>query len=257
MDLGSGLYVTVVGMGLVFVSLALLMLAMKLLDRVFPYKGDESPEGQTTAAPQAAIPAAPQPAAQTVTQTAASSPSGPFDAVVGGQKHRVELKEAGAKPMLVVVDGQEHRVEEREGDSAQLVVDGHAYSVQVAESAPDHVTVSVGDEVFRIELPAHAVEAATTPQPAVAAPVPAVVHGVGEAVSAPLPGRILRVSVASGDRVTRGQEVCILEAMKMENSIRAPEDGTVLEVRVQVGQSVKPGEALVLLAAQPQWVAGS
>ena len=61
-----------------------------------------------------------------------------------------------------------------------------------------------------------------------------------------MPGTIVSVHVATGDRVSAGQLVVKLEAMKMTNAIKAPQDGVVAEVRVQAGQSVGYGDVLVV-----------
>jgi len=50
-----------------------------------------------------------------------------------------------------------------------------------------------------------------------------------------------------GQRVSRGDGLVILEAMKMENEFRATGDGTVKEIRVQPGQAVNPGDVLVVI----------
>ena len=67
------------------------------------------------------------------------------------------------------------------------------------------------------------------------------------ALEAPMPGKILAVRVAVGDRVSRGAEIVILEAMKMENAVRAPRDGVVKSVGVTVGESVTAGHCLAEL----------
>ena len=60
-----------------------------------------------------------------------------------------------------------------------------------------------------------------------------------------MPGTIVSVHVAPGDRVSAGQLVVKLEAMKMTNAIKAPQDAVVAEVRVQAGQAVGYGDVLV------------
>lgn len=62
---------------------------------------------------------------------------------------------------------------------------------------------------------------------------------------APIPGTITSVSVKAGDTVTYGQEICILDAMKMKNPIRSPRDGEIGEVTITVGQTVKYDDLLV------------
>lgn len=69
----------------------------------------------------------------------------------------------------------------------------------------------------------------------------------GLAVSAPMPGKILRVNVKEGDSVSKGDLLLILEAMKMENEIFAPSSGVVKRVAVSPGDSVNTGDLLVLL----------
>ena len=67
------------------------------------------------------------------------------------------------------------------------------------------------------------------------------------AVKAPMPGTIMKVNVAVGDAVKKGDVLCVLEAMKMENDISAPQDGVVASVNVQKGASVQTEEVLVTL----------
>jgi acetyl-CoA carboxylase biotin carboxylase subunit len=64
---------------------------------------------------------------------------------------------------------------------------------------------------------------------------------------APMPGRVLAVRTAPGERVSKGQVLVVLEAMKMEHEVRAPEDGVVQEIPVEPGQQVDAGALLVVL----------
>ena len=70
----------------------------------------------------------------------------------------------------------------------------------------------------------------------------------GEPVAAPMPGTILSVNVTAGQKVTSGQVLVVLEAMKMENEIKAPKDATVTSVAVAKGETVDTGATLVTLA---------
>ena len=63
-----------------------------------------------------------------------------------------------------------------------------------------------------------------------------------------IPGRIVALSVAPGDPVEAGQQLMVLEAMKMQNELRAPRDGTVERVAVGVGQNVELGDLLLVIA---------
>jgi biotin carboxyl carrier protein len=67
-------------------------------------------------------------------------------------------------------------------------------------------------------------------------------------VHAIIPGRIVAVSVAPGDAVTAGQQVLVLEAMKMQNELRAPREGTIERVAVAVGVNVEVGDLLMVIS---------
>ncbi len=68
---------------------------------------------------------------------------------------------------------------------------------------------------------------------------------VAKQVKAPMPGLILEVKVAAGDKVAKGAPLMIIEAMKMENVIKAPADAVVAKVPVEVGASVERHDILV------------
>ncbi|SDH50482.1 biotin carboxylase N-terminal domain-containing protein [Nonomuraea jiangxiensis] len=85
---------------------------------------------------------------------------------------------------------------------------------------------------------------ALTPIPRLPEPVEHVTPG---SLLAPMPGSVSRVEVAPGDRVTRGQAVLVLEAMKMEHRIAAPADGVVSGVHVEQGQQVDAGAVLAII----------
>ena len=64
-------------------------------------------------------------------------------------------------------------------------------------------------------------------------------------LEAPMPGKVIAVKVAPGDTVVKGDELLVIEAMKMENAVRAPRDGRVRSVHARVGDMVSPGAVLV------------
>lgn len=64
-------------------------------------------------------------------------------------------------------------------------------------------------------------------------------------VLSPMPGAIVSVSVKAGDKVVDGQDLCIVEAMKMQNILKSERDGTVKSVNVKAGDSVTVDELLI------------
>jgi len=71
----------------------------------------------------------------------------------------------------------------------------------------------------------------------------------GGQIKAPMPGRVIAVFVEPGTRITSGQPLLVVEAMKMEHSLRAPRDGVVASVACKAGDQVEEGRELVVLEA--------
>lgn len=117
-----------------------------------------------------------------------------------------------------------------------ITVNGNVYDVTVEEGAGSGAPV--------VSAPKAAPKAAPAPKAA----APAATGAAGSVkVNAPMPGKIVAVKANAGDKVTKGQVILVLEAMKMENDVVAPQDGTVASVNVAVGSSVESGETLATL----------
>jgi glutaconyl-CoA/methylmalonyl-CoA decarboxylase subunit gamma len=77
------------------------------------------------------------------------------------------------------------------------------------------------------------------------APVVVVSQNDAQTIFAPIPGVIVSIAVEPGAQVEVGQELCVLEAMKMKNAIRSPRAGQIAAVQVSVGQHVKHHDVLI------------
>jgi|Deesub1362A_J573_1020465.scaffolds.fasta_scaffold06634_2 biotin carboxyl carrier protein len=134
----------------------------------------------------------------------------------------------------------------------RITVNGTTYEVEVEELSQDRAAVlqpaqskaspSPQKDTSRPASPQNQ-QPAQQPKP-VAAPKPKAAAG-GQGVKAPMPGTILSIKVKEGDRVSAGDTLLILEAMKMENEINAPCDGTITAVHVSEGVSVNTGDPLI------------
>ena len=136
-------------------------------------------------------------------------PGGP-----GGPGHRLLLLQPEGRPA-----GVEPGVERRE-----VIVDGWRVEVDVEPAA----RAALRDRARRGR------EAAGTSGPTK-------VHAI-------IPGVVVAVSVAPGDAVTAGQQLLVVEAMKMQNELRAPRDGTIEDVAVGAGSTIEVGDLLLVLA---------
>ena len=105
--------------------------------------------------------------------------------------------------------------------------------------------------VNEYELAAPAVAAPAAAPVVTAAPAAAPAAGAlaaGEVITSPMPGNILKINVAQGQKVNEGDVLIVLEAMKMENEISATKSGTVAQISVTKGAVVETGTPLVVIA---------
>ena len=130
-------------------------------------------------------------------------------------------------------------VEELEGGKLQVKLNGKAFEVEMPQSER---------KVQRPAAPAAAPKAAAPVAKAAPAdaPAPAASAG-GRPINAPLPGVVIKINAKVGDKVSAGDTLLILEAMKMENNITADANGTIKAILCKEGDQVQSGQALVEL----------
>ncbi len=154
--------------------------------------------------------------------------------------------------MELLCGNDRRRVEVRESKGALRVsVDGVAFELDVREVAPGTFLLDQGQRretfhcvrdgdrihlfwrgvVYRLEQQREGSRAAH--------------RHVSGGLEAPMPGKLIKLSVTPGQSVAKGQEILVIEAMKMENALRAPRDGTVKSVAARLGDMVAPGVVLV------------
>jgi len=140
----------------------------------------------------------------------------------------------------------------------KLTVNGKPYLVEVGDLSTSPITVSVNGRPYLVNIEtaplkvAQADEATAAPETVVrqtSAPEKASIptSGAGptaKVVRAPMPGKIVEVFVKPGDKVSYRQQLCSLEAMKMNNAIRSPRDGVIASVKVTKGMDVAYSDVL-------------
>ena len=109
-------------------------------------------------------------------------------------------------------------------------------------------SVNVNGTRYEVEVEEIDAKAAAAQAPKAAEPIKAAPAGAGTEVRSPMPGNILKVNVNPGDVVKEGQQLMILEAMKMENEILAPCAGKISSIGVAKGSSVESGALLCTIA---------
>ncbi|MHB1453677.1 MAG: biotin/lipoyl-containing protein [Saccharofermentanales bacterium] len=138
------------------------------------------------------------------------------------------------KKFLISVNGSRYEVEVEEVSAFS----GHAPAMNAAQA------VNTVAAPAPAPAPAPAAPEAAAP---VAAPAFRPVKEGSQKITSPMPGTILKISVEAGQAVKKGDVLCVLEAMKMENDIVSPNDGVVAGVAVTRGSSVNAGDTLITL----------
>jgi len=186
----------------------------------------------------------------------------PYISTINGKSYRVDAGE-NSPQRNVLVEGTSYSVDWRQiaplaadakgqtgaGGRYSLIIEGKSYEVFARRiNKPDEgdgqtYEIQMAGERFEVYIEDEREKAL-----AGAAKSP---HASGETmVRAPMPGLVVGIPLEAGTSVARGQDVIVLEAMKMENDLPSPIAGTIKEVRVGKGQTVNQGDVLVVINAE-------
>jgi biotin carboxyl carrier protein len=132
----------------------------------------------------------------------------------------------------------------------QITVKGRRFDVRLlSDPRQEQVQVEVNGETLTVEIEAAPVAKEATQAMAIPVPSPAVIAEpvvpAANTVTAPLPGTIKSIAVQPGQEVAAGDELLVIEAMKMDNVIRASKTGVIDTVYVGAGRQVAHGELML------------
>jgi biotin carboxyl carrier protein len=169
------------------------------------------------------------------------SPAKRYLATIQGSKDQVpvDIQDLGNGRYALFLDGERHVLDALalEHGAVSVLIDGQSHDVELDESG-DLVKVLIDSELLTVDV---ADERALRLR---AGAVGFTVTGL-VTVTAPMPGKVVRVLVAPGAQVTEGQGLVVVEAMKMENELKSPKSGTVVEVFAQEGSTVEANAKLL------------
>ena len=151
----------------------------------------------------------------------------------------IEAPEDGR--FVLTIDGERHEVDALTLDhgAVSLLLDGNSYNVELEEDG-EEIRVQVQGQVFHID-------AADERRLRLRAGVTGFSVEGRQVVSAPMPGKVVRVLVKVGEEVQEGQGLVVVEAMKMENELKSPKAGKVVELLAQEGSAVENNAKLVVV----------
>ncbi len=134
----------------------------------------------------------------------------------------------------------------------QVAVNSNSYTVEIQgnKAVVNGVTYDVSVQEAAAAVPAPAQPAQAAPAPVAAAPVQSAApsgNGASVNLEAPLPGLVIRFSARVGDRVNEGDEILVIESMKMEQPLTAPASGVVSSFSVAQGDQIQAGQVLAVI----------
>jgi biotin carboxyl carrier protein len=163
-----------------------------------------------------------------------------YDVVVDGKTHRLELTR-GEKTWLCKVDDQEIEVDAAltARDVMSVLVSGKAYEVKRERSLQGELHLVIGSARYAVDVQdPRSLRTRRAAGGAEAGP---------QKLTAPMPGKIVRIMVAVGDEVKVGQGIIVMEAMKMQNEMKSLKDGKVQKILTSEGSTVNPGDTLAVI----------
>ena len=159
----------------------------------------------------------------------------------------------------VSIDGKTHRLELSRAEGVwNCRLDGRELEVDAILARPDVLSLRIGNKAYEVKCERVGGEMhlwVGSARFAVEVRDPRSLHGRVRAVddhgpknlTAPMPGRIVRVLVKRGDNVEAGAGVLVMEAMKMQNEIKSPKKGTIQKILVSEGAAVNSGDVLAIV----------
>jgi len=162
-----------------------------------------------------------------------------YELVLEGRRRKLRLKRSEGRAWVQLGEEPlEVDVAQWSQEAFSLILEGRSHDVSVSPNAGGF-QVFVDGESFQVGLVDPRRDGpSSSGGTAASGPM---------AVSAPMPGKVVRILAAEGEEVRQGQGLVVVEAMKMQNELTSPGSGRIRAVRVEEGQAVNAGEALVLV----------
>ncbi len=175
------------------------------------------------------------------------------EVLVNKKAHNVKVLKRENGSFIVDVDGKTVEVKFANSGSGKfsLEINSEKFHAELLRLSGKTMRVKVGEKTFEVQYPTPTFKPETPKIESLStfSKKPTVSLAVGkDAVLAPIAGRIIALKVGVGQKVSKGDCICVLEAMKMANEVAAPKDGIVKEILISEGAVVNKGDVLAVIA---------
>lgn len=164
-----------------------------------------------------------------------------YEVTINGNKIPVIIDEIGRFQYSININGKEIQVDAHQTEPCvySILVDGRSYEVYITQEGEESIII-INGETHRVSV----IDKRRKLLRSIGAPK----KESGELIiSAPMPGKVVRILKNVGERVEKNQGVIVVEAMKMENELRSVSDGIIKNIFVKEGDTVASGQKLVVV----------
>ena len=169
-----------------------------------------------------------------------------YDVLVDGQLHRLELTQGdeltpGERIWRCKVDGKDLAIDAAltARDVLSVIVNDKAYEIKRERSLQGELHMIIGSARYAVEV--------RDPRSLRTRRAAAGAESGPQRLTAPMPGKIVRVTVQQGQAVKAGEAIIVMEAMKMQNEMKSPKDGKVQKILTTEGSTVNAGDTLAII----------
>lgn len=174
--------------------------------------------------------------------------------LVNKKPHRVRVLERNGSTFLVEVNEKTVTVKLKnpnQGKTAIMEINGRSFKAKIEKNQRNILQIKIGGKIFEVQRQPKTIKETAVklgPATTIARKPTASFRIEKDAVVAPIAGKIVLLKASVGQKVEKGECICVLEAMKMENEIAAPKAGVIKEIRVTKGAIVNKGDVLAVIA---------
>jgi biotin carboxyl carrier protein len=175
------------------------------------------------------------------------------EVIVNKKPHRVKVLETNEDGFLVEVNEKKVKVKVKntgQNGIAAIEVNGKSFQTSVERTQTGSFQVKIGGKIFAVEIPPKIQREKVVEFNSVTASAKKTTLALPKEkglIVAPIAGRIVSLKAGVGQRIEKGDCVCVLEAMKMQNEVNATEAGILREIRVSEGAIVNKGDVLAVI----------